>query len=937
MKKFATLVIEDLLNRSNYDLSDYVLITPGKRTAVFLKHTLSQLIDKPVIAPANFTINEFIEKYSGLDQIETIPAVIKLYEIYKSKVTNPESIEQFWFFGEMLLADFDDIDKYMVDASQLFKYIVDLKEIDAMFGAEEDEKLELIKKFWEALFKGTREHSKEKIRGRFLHFWKVLYPIYKEFSESLRSDNKGYEGMLYRLVAEKLSSGEITMDGKIPVFVGFNALSASEKLIFRHLKEQNALYYWDYDDWYIDDKLQEAGHFMRFNLKEFPNALTKPDDFNNLKMLRQINIVGVPGELEMAQELANEVQENFKPTNDPLTNGIILGDETLLTPVLQSYLGKEKLNVTMGLPIRSTTLHGFVDLLLEMLQHRKIINSEVYYSAKWVVTVLQQPFVANVNNSNLLNAIKDQNRFYVSVAELVDLGDVASFFPGEEIGIVDYLKRVIELLVHQRDDHRTLSDINQEAAVKVYKSLNQLDKQISVAGVMMGQNMLVSLIRKVLSSITITLEGEPLKGSQLMGLIEARTLDFDNLIIVSANEGVLPSSTVAPSFIPYNLRKAYGLLTYEHQDAIFAYYFYRSVQRAKNLTFIYNSNENDNNYGEKSRFLQQMAFELDVEVIEKAKSHRVKAQLAKEIEIGKSPEIMAELDKYFSGERLMYPLQLNTYLNCKLKYYFTYIAGLKEPEKIEPGVDQRIFGLIFHDSMESLYAPFVKSSNVIPKSEIEKINKPQVILEHIKICMQKYFTDIHLHRKDNGMVELIEQVVLRYIQRVLRNDIRIDLFSIPGLEEKFVADYKFEGQRTIKLAGKIDRLQKTADTLWVIDYKTGKSPIKSRVLFENLFSDSEDRSDGAFQAYMYAMIMQLQPDYSSNLIVPSLMYIQDDKPPLEVLFNDQKDMTYSDLKDQYSLELNEVLIDLFSPESSFTQTVHNKKCNYCPFRVICQK
>lgn len=937
MKKFAALVIEDLLKRSNYDLSDYVLITPGKRTGVFLKHMLSQMIEKPTIAPVNYTINEFIEKYSGLDQIETIPGVIKLYDIYKTKVANPESIEQFWFFGEMLLADFDDIDKYMVDASKLFKYIVDIKEIDAMFGTDDDENIELIKKFWEALFKGTKERDKEKIRGRFLHFWKVLHPIYTEFRESLFSENKGYDGMLYRLVAEKLKRDEIRMDGKIPVFVGFNALSASEKLMLKHLKSQGALYYWDYDTWYIEDTLQEAGHFLRYNLREFPNALEDKQDFDNLKKLQQFNMIGVPGELEMAQELAQVVQTKFQPTSDPLTNGIILGDETLLTPVLQSFSGAEKLNVTMGLPFRSTTFYGFINLLLEMPQHRKVVDGIVHFSAKWVVNVLQQPFISDSNIVELLHAIKDQNRFFVSFPELEILEDAALCFPDMETGIINYLKGVLEFLVHQEDEKKNLSDINQEAAVKLYKTLNQIEKQVTISGVIMGQSMFISLIRKVIVSITITLEGEPLKGNQLMGLIEARTLDFDNLIIVSANEGVLPSSTVAPSFIPYNLRKAYGLLTYEHQDAIFAYYFYRAVQRVKNLTFIYNSNENDNNYGEKSRFLQQMAFELNLNVVELKKSHKVHAQLAEEITIEKTPEIIAELDRYFSGDRLMYPLQLNTFLNCKLKYYFTYIAGIRQPEKIEPGVDQRIFGLIFHDTMESLYAPFVKSAKVVMKNELEKLNKAPIIQKHIKESMQKYFADIHLHRNDNGMVELIEQVVLRYVQRVVKNDIESELFTIPGLEEKYVADYVYDEQKTIKLAGKIDRLQQVADTLWVIDYKTGKSPMKSKVLFDHLFSDNEERSDGAFQAYLYAKIMERNSSYEGTEMVPSLMYIQDNKSPEEVAFNDRKGAGYADLKGEFEMGLNEVLKNLFNADVPFNQTENHDKCGYCPFRVICQR
>ncbi|PLX16467.1 MAG: hypothetical protein C0599_15275 [Salinivirgaceae bacterium] len=938
MKKFAALVIEDLLKRGNYDLSDYLLITPGKRTSLFLKYTLSKTIDKPVLSPATYTIQEFIAKYSNLDQIETIPAILKLYELYKNKVANPESIEQFWFFGEMIIADFDDIDKYLVDASRLFRYIVDIKEIDALFDVGDEEKLQLVKKFWEALYKGSGQRDKNKIRGRFLHFWKILNPLYDEFRKTLIAEQKGYDGMLYRLVAEKAKNGTLDLKGKIPVFIGFNAISSSERQIFSYCKDSGGLFYWDYDQYYINDALQEAGFFMRKNLKEFPNALSNVEDFDNLSNLSQFKMIGVPGEVEMAQELTKQIETEFNSSDDPSQNGIILGDETLLIPVLHSVSSTNILNITMGLPLRSTGLFGIVSLLLEMPHHRRKIKGEIHFSSQWVVNVLQQPVWEASGIEAILEEIRTQNRFYVSQKELAQLSDASVCFPDDSVGVISYLKEVLVSLIDREGENNKLSTINTEAALRVFRALNQVEKQIEMTNIKMGQSMIINLIQKVITSINITLEGEPLKGNQLMGLIEARALDFDNLIMLSANEGFLPSASVAPSFIPYNLRKAYGLLTYEHQDAIFAYYFYRSVQRTSNLTFIYNSNENDNNYGEKSRFLQQMAFELDAKISEVRKSHQVKAQIPKEITIEKNEDIQKELNKYLTGERLMYPLQLNTFLNCKLKYYFTYIAGMKEPEKIEPGVDQRIFGLIFHETMESLYGSFVNLGRVVSKNELQKLDNDSLIQEKIAESMQKYFSDIVVHRDENGQVELIEQVVLRYVKRMIKNDFNADLFTIIGLENKYVSDYTFGDKKQIKLAGKIDRLHQVENKLWVIDYKTGRTPVKSKVKFDALFEfDNPDRSDGAFQAYLYAKIMESQAIAEEKEIVPSLLYIQDDKPPKEVAFSDRKEVGYNELKVEFDEGLNRVLEDLFDPNISFSQTEDQSKCSYCPFRVICQR
>lgn len=938
MKKFLQLVADDLLQRSNEDLSNYIVIFPGKRSGVFFKHLLSNSINKPILSPEIYAINEFVQLHSGLMSIESIPAIIKLYELYKQKVSNAETIEQFWFFGEMLLADFDDIDKYRVDASKLFSYIVDIKEIDSIFGFEDEHKTALIKRFWEALYRGVKEHDKEKIRGRFLHFWKILHPLYNDFRAQLMKNGMGYEGMLYRIVAEKAVSDSIDLDGKTPVFIGFNALSESESQLFKYLKKQGALFYWDYDNWYVDDKLQEAGYFIRKNLAQFPNAIAKSSMFNNLGALRQVKTIGAPGELEMAQELAHVVKNQFGKTEDPLQNGIVLGDETLLIPALQLLPEAGSLNVTMGLPLRSTSVFGLINTLLEMPANQTKAKGKMLYRAEWAVEILQQPFWGDANHEKFLEKIKNENRFYVTQAELATLSNVSVCFPETEVDIISYLKGILEYFINIENNQEVFSVVNTEAAVKIIQSLNQIEKQVNQVNVTLSSQMLISLIRKVISTVSLTLEGEPLKGNQLMGLIEARTLDFENLIIVSANEGFLPSLNVAPSFIPYNLRKAFGLLTYENQDAIFAYYFYRAVQRTKKLTFIYNSNENDNNYGEKSRFLQQMAFELNAEFIDVETSHIVKPFIKSEITIEKSQEIIQKLNLYLSGQKLLYPLHLNTYITCRLKYYFTYIAGLKEPEKIEPGVDQRIFGLIFHDSMEKLYKPFVESGKTITKSDLEKVNNTALIQKTIQETMQEYFSDIQYVRGDDGMVELIEQVVLKYIQRVINNDKQIEYFSIPGLEKQYETSYKFDENRTVKLAGKIDRLQQVGNKLWVIDYKTGKSPEKRNVIFEDLFRfDADKRSDGAFQAYLYAVIMESQQAFSDMEVIPSLMYIQDDKPPVEVAFHDQKDPRYADLREPFCQGLNDVLIDLFSYENPFSQTENHDKCKYCQFRVICQR
>jgi CRISPR/Cas system-associated exonuclease Cas4 (RecB family) len=817
----------------------------------------------------------------------------------------------------------------------VFQYVKDLKEIEDLFQGAGDEQLKLIKQFWTALYAKGGKDDDPKVRKQFLQFWQILNSLYTDYKNMLEQKGVGYEGMVYRKVAELAIADKLNYKGKRPVFVGFNALSTSEKAIFEQAKNAGALFYWDYDQYYIDDTMQEAGYFMRSNLTQFPSALTNKTEFSNIEQSKTIAIKALPGEVEMATAATNALTEIKSDKSNPLKNGLILANESLLPTILDTMPPEvEGLNITMGLPSKNSGIFAFVQVLLQVGKQSVTRNKELFYKNEWVIELLMQA-IHHESNDSLVAELRQSNQLYIPAQKMTTDEWLSKLFPTERKPLIDYL---IGILAHwidtcNPDNENTANQINCETALLMYKALLQLNQQLAMYNLQLPDTIILRLISKILSGLTITLEGEPLRGIQLMGLIETRSLDFEHLIMVGVNEGFMPKSSVAPSFIPYNLRKAYGLLTFEHQDAIFAYYFYRAIQRASSITFIYNSDESDSDYGEPSRFLQQLTFELHHKVEENHFSHTLSTENNTPLIIHKTPEVKALLNKYAEGRKL-FPIQLNSYINCSLQFYFRYLVKMKEPDKLEAGVDQRIFGLVFHDTMEELYLPFQKKNESLTPESIQKLNNDALILESIRNNMKTHYANLELQRIDNGLVTLIEQVVLRYVKRMLRNDARQGEFRLYGLEDEYTREIAVN-DTTYTLAGKVDRMQLMDNNIFVIDYKTGRVPTTSPK-FADLFDfGNNKRSDAVFQAMHYAYVVAGQSFSTNTPLVPALLYIQEDKPVQELLFGDRKGESFAQMYDDFEHELKKLLAHLFDDHTPFYQTENVNHCKFCPYSVIC--
>lgn len=942
MDSFLNTVVQDLLNRFDNRLEDVLIIMPGKRPKVFFNHIIGKLVDEPIIAPKMLTINEFIEMEGGRHIIETIPAITELYEIYKANTLGNEPIERFWHFGEMLLSDFDDLDKYLADVQKVFTYVHDLKEIEQLFDDADDDQIKLIKQFWSTVYV-ENDGDKNHIRKQFLLFWKILYPLYTDFKNRLSEQGMGYEGMLYRDVAQKAQHDLLSFDRKIPVFIGFNALSKSEIEIFEAAKRKNALFYWDYDTWYTKNSVQEAGHFMRVNLARFPSAIDDEAYFSNIAKIseNQVRLIAMPGELEMTTSAARELTATGASDSDPMKIAVVTANESLLTPLLDTIPKDLGLfNVTMGLPVSNTSVFSFINELILINKNRIHHASEVFYKADWVISVLRQPIhIASVDDE--LERIKSENSPNIKASKYIGDAWFAALFPTENLPLISYLKNILNQYIRHcattSENDETLPDgeINVEAAVAIFKALSQLEMQFVRYNVVLPDVLVVRLLHKVMSGLKVTLEGEPLRGKQVMGLIETRSLDFEHVILVGANEGFVPKSGVAPSFIPYNIRKAYGLLTYEHQDAIFAYYFYRLIQRSQTITFIYNNNENDADYGELSRFVQQLMFERNFQQKPLVGTHKLMSIETDKITIAKTESMLQKLiPTSGDADARFFPVALNSYLTCRLKFYFKYIARIKTPEPYSNQIDQRVFGNIFHDTMENLYNPY--QNQLITPELIAVIGKKDVVLREIRKQIDARFKDFSAGINSNGLLNIVEQVVFKYVKKVLENDAKTGAFVLKSVEDTSTTSIQIDG-KSVTLAGKIDRMQEVGSQIFVIDYKTGKPPTTG-IKFDDMFEYGlYKRPSSPFQAMYYAYIVQKQMFEQTREVVPALLYIQERKQLDPLKFSDKKNADVARLNNDFEAHLVPLLREILNVDVPFDQTPDARNCINCEFNVICAR
>lgn len=787
MKPFLYQVASLFYSKYGAEVSRLAFVFPNRRTGLFFQKYLSEVSEKPLFSPTILTINDLFVQLSGKQTADRISMLFKLYDIYLNHSGSSETFDEFLYWGEMLLNDFDDIDKYMVDARMLFTNVTDLREIENDFSFLSPEQIAAIRTFWSSFYpKGDTPNQEQ-----FLAVWQILYALYTDLRETLAAEGKGYEGMIFREVVEQMEKNECCdLPYTKVVFVGLNALSVAEERFLSELqKREIADFYWDYASPKVTDPDNKASYFVERNLRRFPSQLKVES-----------------GELKVESEDSNA---------EPLST----------------------------------------------------FNSQL----------------------------------------------------------------------------STINDIEQEFIFHYFATVNRMKEVMREANVEMKIDTYFRLLKRVTDTITIPFHGEPLSGLQIMGVLETRALDFDRLIILSMNEGIFPLRKAANSFIPYNLRRGFGLPTYEHQDSVWAYHFYRLIYRASHVSLLYDTRSNGLQTGEVSRFVHQLHYHYEEPIQNKLVVYNVSSSKTPALQVAKTEEVMNRLVAFRSGgTRAISASAANTYLDCPLKFYFSVVEGIREEEEVSETIESNVFGSILHKVMEELYQPFC--GKMVTADLLKAIRKDTPMLTGaIARAFAEIFFKTDIVRPLTGQNFLIGEMIRKYVEKVLERDAKLTPFRYIESEKQIKCLFPLTDKSNIQLKGFIDRIDEVRDTVRIIDYKSGSGTTQFTSVEALFDKEDTDRSKAVMQVFMYAWMYgtvqlstAIQPGiyYMRTLFSPSFdpgIYRRTDR------FKTEQVLDFANYHADFENSLRNCLDEIFDTETPFVQTPNGKACVYCPFKDICGK
>jgi len=954
MTYFLQHIAKHLYAEFGNTLNRHCLVFPNRRAGLFFLKYLASEIKQPVWTPATITINELFRSMSVLKPAENEILLIELYKVYREVRKSTESFDDFYFWGDMLLDDFDDVDKYLADASKLFRNVQDIKEIDQKFGGLTEKQAEIIKRFW-VNFNPEKLSDQKK---EFSSIWSILNDLYTGFRGALKDVGLAYEGMIFRDVIENNSAAS---DWEMFHFIGFNALNECEKeLMGRLKKEGRARFYWDYDNSYMGGiRLNSAGYFMRDNLKVFGNDMPGEWSFDTFiskpqsKAIRRIiDASSDLAQVKLIPQLIGEIQ-GLTPENAHET-AVVLADENLLLPVLTSLPDNiPDINITMGYPLRQTAVYTLIKYLLDLQRSALVQNNILFFNHREVTSILKHSLIADMiddRDKAISTEIVKKNLLRIPSARFEKSAMLSTIFrkPGSLAEVPEYLKEILLLIVHHHPlgiEDQFDTKIRNEFIYRVILVINRLEGLASDRVIKLTLNTWTSLLDRLLKSQSVPFSGEPLSGIQIMGILETRILDFRNLIILSVNEGVLPAITSGSSFIPFSLREAFGLPSINHRESIYAYHFYRLLQRAENVTFVFNSNPEGLKSGEMSRFLQQMKYDPGMKPGYLNLGFHIRNHASLDNVIERTEEHQEKLISRFPGGadgRYLSPSAINMWLNCRMKFYYRYICGLKEPESITEEIDPALLGTILHEVMKRFYSGY-RGKNVTT-SDIERIlSDKQAILKHIKNTISEIF-----NRGDDPIVAgnelIVNEVLMVYIRRIFEADRAHAPFTVIDLESPVRFTVESVKDTIINAGGNIDRVDRKGSVTRIVDYKTG-TIADSITSVNDLFQDDRKKdTDGWLQTLLYCE--GYLTEHPGEVVRPSVYRVKkisdrENGDMLRISLSKNKETIledYATVRSEFVNGFRDLIKIIFSPDEPFRMTAESwAKCGYCPYRQLCLK
>ena len=945
MRTFIEILADEILEKHGNKLSNLCIVFPSRRAGVYFKKTLSEKISKPVWSPAVSGIQDLIAELSPYQAAEKLTLLFGLYESYTAEACE-ESFDRFYPWGSMLLKDFDEIDRNLVETDYLFRILREHKEVEEDFEftpADSD----AFRKFWKTF--SNKELTD--LQNDFINTWGVIGKVYHTFRNKLIKKNICYEGMAYRRIYELLREKKLDVNYDKIIFAGFNQLNKAEELIICELIKQNkAEMYWDADEYYINDKNMEAGKFLRQNFVKLGDSSPKWISTNLNKDKKEINIVGAVLQGGQAKGLGNLLEKlNEK---DSERTAVILPDESMLLPVLHSIPGNIKtLNITMGYGLRNSLLYSFIISLKNLQKNKKGSGEKTVYYYRNCEEILSHPYLKMITADkcySIINEIKNRNIIYLTAKRIINIagGSEDIFSPiftnintPEEV--VKYVSSILSGITAVIEDNSDAFRFDKEFFFALFKELNNLKSIGNIYSNIAEPETMWNLLSEIMDNIRIPFTGEPLKGLQIMGLLETRALDFDNVFILSMNEGTVPKSGHGGSYIPYHLRKAFGMPVYEDDDAAFAYYFYRLIGKAKKINLIYNTETNGLVSGEKSRFVLQVNNELSVRN-ENIKVHEyifqpaLKLQGENDIVINKTLEMV----EYLSN--LTYSATtLTNYIACSLRFYFLKTAWLKQEETVEEAFSGASFGSLLHEIMKQLYD--MNKSKTLSANDIKVIKKKlDNDFDNIWKNACGEIPDLKEFAKELfGKNLLFKNVIKKLVDIILENDIEqapVKIIDIEGGLDSCIGITSNGNKYSIKLLGRLDRVEEKDGITRIIDYKTGSFTMKRQNknsledYFNYVFSDTDYKE--AFQQYFYAMMYaEASPDAKINAGIYPLR-----AAGKGIEFYEGEDGYISNEKfAAFKTKIAKLLSDLLNKDIPFRKTEDTARCLYCDFKSLCYR
>ena len=960
MNSFLYRIAQTYFAHQQSQISNFTFVFPNRRAGLFFQRYMAEIAQKPIFSPEIVTINECFTAASKWQTADRLSMLFRLYRIYIAQSGSDESFDSFVFWGEMLLSDFEDVDKYRVDAKQLFTNITELKEIDQLFNVFSERQVEAIRQFWNNFVPVVEGKSQED----FIATWKILLPIYEQFRAELIAENTATEGMICRNVADRLKAKELIpeFENKQYVFVGFNALNPCERTLFAELQRRGqADFYWDYEAEELRDSDNQASRFYAENIHIFPSKYPLERIIESLQE-KEIELIAVPsavGQAKQTYAILNKLFPPEAPNMSWIRTAVVLPDESLLVPLLHSLPEQiGKVNVTMGFPLKATPVSGLIEHIFELQKRQRTSGDKVSFYHINVSDILNHQYISMLcgNDANhILRQMAENNWIYIDAQELKKNELLSSIFipQTDTKNFLSYLLHILRSLQNgwqQASSETHNFQLECDFLYQYYITINRMadimkDKPVDVE---MTVDTLVRLTRQLTSGITIPFVGEPLDGLQVMGVLETRGLDFDNLIITSFNEGVFPQKSNTNSFIPYNLRRGFDLPTTEHQDSITAYNFYRLIHRAKRIYLMYDSRSEGGQTGEVSRFLQQLHYHYGVKYQRKNISFDIGFGSPQAIQIEKTPAVMAKIQQFASREERMPALSassINSYIDCPLQFYLTKVEEVEQADEVKETIEADMFGTLFHTVMENLYEPY--KGKMMQVSDFETMLKNTL---HIDQQIASAFSTKYFKKKNKAIVQLegnnllIATVIRKYILQVLKTDKQYAPFKYINSEDRNQIEYSIlNGTTKVNIKGFIDRIDEKEGRLRILDYKTGTGSLEFKSLDEVFEKNKDKRPKFVLQTFLYGLLYKEKAQ--GKKMTPGIYYMRDvfkDAFETELHFKPDKNVNetvtdFSVYENEFRNHLTTCLEEIFNPEIAFTQTSNVKVCQYCAYCGVCNR